>query len=58
MKQERLQGWHPKVRFETAAKDILEISPTSGSEMKKALVIGDVFLRYMLANPMLGDTPT
>lgn len=46
------------MRFETAAKDILEISPTSGSEMKKALVVGDVFLRYMLANPMLGDTPT
>lgn len=34
------------------AVDILEISPTLGTGMKKVVVVGDVFSRYMLAVAM------
>jgi RNase H-like domain found in reverse transcriptase/Integrase zinc binding domain len=35
--------WHPKARFEMIAVDLLEISPTSATGIKKVVVIGDVF---------------
>jgi Integrase zinc binding domain len=44
-RQAKLQVWHPKARFETIAVDVLEISPTSATGMKKVVVIGDVFSR-------------
>jgi hypothetical protein len=39
-----MQVWHPEARFETIAVDVLEISPTSATGMKKVVVIGDFFL--------------
>jgi RNase H-like domain found in reverse transcriptase len=50
--------WHPKARFETIAVDILEISPTSATGMKKVVVIGDVFSRFMMAIAMPAETAT
>jgi hypothetical protein len=55
-RQAKLQVWHPKARFETIAVYILEISPTSATGMKKVVVIGDVFSRFMIAIAVLAET--
>jgi hypothetical protein len=34
----------------------LEISPTSATEMKKVVVIGDAFSRFMMAIAVLAET--
>jgi hypothetical protein len=43
-RQAKMQVWKPKARFETIAVDVLEISPTTATGMKKVVVIGDVVL--------------
>lgn len=48
--------WNPSARFETVSMDVLEISPKSKSGMKKVLVIGDVFTRFMLAIALRGES--
>jgi transposase InsO family protein len=53
-RQARMMRYHPTRRFEVVAMDLCEISPTSRSGMKKVLVIGDLFTRFMLAVPV-GD---
>lgn len=45
-RQDCMQMWHPSARFEMVAVDVLEISPTSGSGMKKVLVIGRCVLKF------------
>jgi hypothetical protein len=47
--QEKMHVWHSKARFETIAVDVLETSHTSATGMKKVVVIGDVFSRFMMA---------
>jgi hypothetical protein len=42
-RQARMRVWQPKARFETIAVDVLELSPTSATGMKKVVVIGYVF---------------
>jgi hypothetical protein len=55
-RQAKMQVWHPKARFETIAVDVLEISPTSATGMKKVVVIGDVFSRFMMAIAVPAET--
>jgi Integrase core domain len=55
-RQATMQVWHPKARFETIAVDVLAISPTSATVMKKVVVIGDVFLRFMMAIAVPAET--
>jgi hypothetical protein len=43
-RQAKMQVWHPKARLETIAVDVLKISPTSATGMKKVVVIGEGFL--------------
>jgi hypothetical protein len=55
-RQAKLQVWHAKARFETIAVDVLEISPTSATGMKKVVVIGDDFPRFMMAIAVPAET--
>jgi Integrase zinc binding domain len=54
--QAEMQVWNPKARFETIAVDVFEISPTSATGMKKVVVIGDVFSRFMMAIAVPAET--
>jgi hypothetical protein len=54
--QAKMKVWHPKARFETIAVDVLGISPTSATGMKKIVVIGDVFSRFMMAIEVPAET--
>jgi Integrase core domain len=47
--QAQMKVWHPKARLETIAVDVLEISLTSATGMKKVVLIDDVFSRFMMA---------
>jgi hypothetical protein len=51
-----MQVWHPKSRFETIAVDVLEISPTSATGMKKVVLIGNVFSRFMMVIAVPAET--
>lgn len=51
-----IQEWHPPARFQTVAIDVLEISPEAGSAMRKVVVIGDLFSRFMQAIPTRDET--
>jgi hypothetical protein len=49
-RQAKMQVWHPKARFERIGVDVLDISPTSATGMKKVVLIGDVFSRFMIGD--------
>jgi transposase InsO family protein len=51
-----MKVWHPRARFETIAVDVLEISPTYATGMKKVVVIVNVFSRLMMAIAMPAET--
>jgi transposase InsO family protein len=55
-RQAKMQVWHPKARFETISVDVLEISPTSATRMKKVVVTGDVISRFMMAIAVPAET--
>jgi Integrase zinc binding domain len=55
-RQAKMQVWHPKACFETIAVDVLEKSPTSATGMKKVVVIGDGFSRFMIAIAVPAET--
>jgi Integrase zinc binding domain len=57
-RQAKVQVWHPKARFEKIAVDVLEISPTSATRMKKVVVIGNAFSPVMMAIAVPAETAT
>ena len=51
-----LQEWHPRRRFELVALDILTISPRSAEGAIKAVVMFDLFTRFVVAAPIIRET--
>jgi RNase H-like domain found in reverse transcriptase/Integrase zinc binding domain len=55
-RQASMVEWTPSRRFEVVAADVLPISPTSRSGMKKVLVITDCLTRFVGATALLDET--
>jgi hypothetical protein len=45
--------YHPSRKFEIVAVDVLEMTPVTPRGNRKALVIGDMFTRFIMA--LVGD---
>ena len=55
-RQADMVQWTPSRRFEVVAADVLAVSPTSKSGMKKVLVISDCLTRFVVAAALPDET--